>query len=110
MEDVGVCQERPGARAVEHLEVTRGASAFTVMGARGSRLAVVVSAHAEAARVTLVAHGLDGPRVVGALEPRGRPDATSPPGAQLAYDPESDCVYIATHLGLFAAWRPPRAG
>jgi len=110
VDEVGVYQVLPGAQAAERLEATRGATAFTVMGARGARLPVVVSAHAEPGRVSLVAHGLDGPRVVGALEPRARPDSTSLAGAQLAYDPDSDCVYIATHLGLFAAWRPPRIG
>lgn len=110
VDEVGVYQVLPGAQAAERLEATRGATAFTVMGARGARLPVVVSAHAEPGRVSLVAHGLDGPRVVGALEPRARPDSTSLAGAQLAYDPDSDCVYIATHLGLFAAWRPPRVG
>ncbi|HQY63685.1 MAG TPA: hypothetical protein PK141_19945 [Polyangiaceae bacterium] len=110
VDEVGVYQVLPGAPAAERLEGTRGASAFTVMGARGARGAVVVSAHAEPGRVTLVAHGADGPRVVGALEARGSPAPASGAAAQLVYDPEGDCVYIATHLGLFVAWRPPRSG
>lgn len=111
VDDVGLYQVLPGAQAsATRLDATRAASAFTVVGAEGARLPVVVSAHAEPGRVTLVAHGLDGPRIVGALEAREALGlGAEREGAALAYDPEGECVYIATCFGLFAAWRPPRA-